>query len=102
MWSHGVVSRAVSFSGVRSFRVGWVSGRVGSRGVKLSGAEWSRFKSSRVKSNHGVELSAVGSTVYSSRVESSGVESRVTSSRGVLCSVVEWSRVELTVDSSQF
>ena len=35
-------------------------------------------------------------------MELSGVESTVESSRGVLCSVVEWSRVELTVDSSRF
>ena len=89
MWSHGVVSRAVSLSGVWSGRVGWVSGRVGSRGVELSGAEWSRFKSSRVKSNHGVELSAVGSTVDSSRVESSRESSRV-----VECCAVSWSGVE--------
>ena len=66
MSSHGVESRAVSWSGVGSGRVGCVSGQVGSgqvesRGVELSGAEWSRFKLSRVESWRGVECSRVDS-----------------------------------------
>ena len=58
-WS-GVSCSVVEWSRVRSG--GWVSGRVGSgqvksKGVELSGAEWSRFKSSQVESWSGVEYS---------------------------------------------
>ena len=53
----------MEWSGVGSGGVGWCrvgSSRVQSRGFELSGAEWSRFKSSQ-----GVELIGVESTIDS-------------------------------------
>ena len=66
---------------MESGRVRWSlvgSGRVRSSRVERSRVEWSqqltvdssRFKSIRVESSHGVEFSAVESTVDSSQVES--------------------------------
>ena len=57
----------VQCHGMESGQVGWVggflvgSGQVELKGVELSGAEWSRFKSSPVESWSGVEYSRVDS-----------------------------------------